>query len=56
MTARYCNRGNSSTNINLPAVDSEVPDLSDSNTLQPDESAEIMEEPDRLVVNQRIEK
>ena len=56
MTASYCNRGNSATNINFPGVDYKAPDLSDSSTSQPDESAETTEEPEALVANQNIEK
>ncbi|KAK2141819.1 hypothetical protein LSH36_1035g00004 [Paralvinella palmiformis] len=56
MTASYCNRGNSATNINLPGFDYKAPDLSDSSTSQPDESAETTEEPEALVANQSIEK
>ncbi|KAK2144850.1 hypothetical protein LSH36_725g00008 [Paralvinella palmiformis] len=36
-------------------IDSKAPDLSDSNTLQPDESAETTEEPEALITNQSIE-
>ncbi|XP_072047225.1 adhesion G protein-coupled receptor E2-like [Amphiura filiformis] len=46
MIARYCNRGNSSTNINLPGVEFEVPGLSDSST---HEFAETTQEPEGLV-------
>ena len=56
MTARYCNRVTSSTNINLSGLGSATPDLPDSITSQPDESAEINEQQEGLLANQSMEK